>query len=232
MVGGRVRHLTYEDVEAFGGGVLDQGFRDGTIITTTVKPFYSFAAGHRAYVRIDLSKRDYAGEGALNRDAQGYDARAGVDFHLTSMLLGSAELGYLAYDYDNPAIPSVEGVSAGAKLMWLMTPLMTVTFFAERNVAEVAAPDQEGRLDLIAGAQLDYEILRNLILSLEGAYKLEEFVGTPRTDEVVKLSTKLDYLLNANVNFGLSYKYIDRESDNPAFDFDKHVVMINVTAQR
>jgi uncharacterized protein (PEP-CTERM system associated) len=115
--------------------------------------------------------------------------------------------------------------------MWLMTPLMTVSLFAERSVAEMAAPDQQGRLDFSAGAQLDYEILRNLILSLESVYKNEEFTGTSRTDDIVKLSAKLDYLLSRSFNFGLKYNYIDRSSENPIYDFDKHVVTVNVTAQ-
>jgi hypothetical protein len=231
MVGGRVRRVTYEDVPLVGGGTLEQGFRDGTIITTTLKPFYDFSPGYKAYARIDLSKRDYEGTGAQDRDAQGFDARGGVEFKLTSMLLGSAELGYLSYDYDNPVIPSVDGLSAGARLMWLMTPLMTVTLFAERNVAEIAAQGQEGRLDFTAGAQLDYEILRNLILSLEGSYKNEDFLGIARTDDVIKLSAKLDYLVSRSINFGLAYNYIDRSSDIIVYDFDKHVVTLNVTAQ-
>jgi hypothetical protein len=231
MVGGRFRDLSYDDVTAIGGGTINESFRDGTIVTTTLKPFYEFSPGYRAYARIDLSKRDFAGQGALNRDAQGYDARGGLDFQLTSMLLGSADLGYLSYSYDNPLIPNVEGLSASARLVWLMTPLMTVTMFADRSVAEIASPNQEARLDFTAGAQLDYEILRNLILSFEGSYKNEDFTGTTRSDDIIKLSAKLDYLLNRGVNFGLTYNYIDRSSDNPLSDFDKHVVTFNVTAQ-
>jgi hypothetical protein len=231
MVGGRIRDLAYEDVDTIGGGTLDQSFRDGTIITTTLKPFYEFSPGYRAYARIDLSKRDYAGEGSQERDSQGYDARGGLEFRVTPLIFGSAELGYLSQDYSNPEIPTVDGMSAGARVMWLMTPLMTVSLFAERSVAEMAAPDQEGRLDFSAGAQLDYEILRNLILSLEGVYKNEEFTGTSRSDDIVKLSAKLDYLLSRNFNLGLKYNYIDRSSDNPLYDFDKHVVTLNVTAQ-
>ena len=81
------------------------------------------------------------------------------------MVLGSADLGYLYQDYANPLIPTAEGLSAGARLMWLMTPLMTVTVFADRSVAEMAAPDEEGRIDLTAGAQLDYEILTKIRFS-------------------------------------------------------------------
>jgi hypothetical protein len=230
-VGGRIRDLTYEDVPAIGGGTLDQSFRDGTIYTATFKPFYEFSPGYRAYARIDLSKRDYAGEALQDRDSQGWDARGGLEFRLTSMLLGTIEAGYLTQDYDNPLIPTVEGLSAGSRLTWLMTPLMTVTLFAERSVAEMASPDVEGRFDTTAGAQLDYEIMRNLILSLEGAYKNEDFVGTSRSDDIVKLSAKLDYLMNRRLNFGMTYSYIDRASINPLFDFEKHVVTLNVTAQ-
>jgi hypothetical protein len=230
-VGGRIRDLSYQDVDAIGGGTLDQSFRDGVIITTTLKPFYQFSPGYRAYARIDLSKRDYAGEGSQDRDSEGYDARGGLEFRITPLIFGSVELGHLSQDYSNPDIPTVDGTSAGARLMWLMTPLMTVSLFAERSVAEVASPDQEGRLDFSAGAQLDYEILRNLILSLEGAYKNEEFTGTSRTDDIVKLSVRLDYLLSRRFNLGLKYNYIDRASSDPEFDFDKHVVTFNVTAQ-
>jgi hypothetical protein len=231
MVGGRVRNLAYENVDAIGGGTLDQSFRDGTIVTTTLKPFYDFSPGYRGYARIDLSKRDYRGEGTLNRDSEGYDARGGVEFRVTSLVFGSLEAGYLSYDYDNPLIPSVDGLSASARVMWLMTPLMTVSMFADRSVAETAAPGQEGRLDFSAGAALDYELLRNLILSFEGVYKNEDFVGAPRSDEVVRLSAKLDYLFSRGFNFGFQYNYIDRSSNIPEFDFDKHVVTLNVTAQ-
>ena len=230
-VGGRLRNLAYENVDAIGGGTLDQSFRDGTIITTTLKPFYEFSPGYRAYARIDLSKRDYQGEGALNRDAQGYDARGGVEFRVTSLVFGSLEAGYLSQDYSNPLIPTVEGLSASARVMWLMTPLMTVSMFADRSVAETAAPGQEGRLDFSAGAALDYELLRNLILSFEGIYKNEDFVGTLRSDDVMRLSAKLDYLFSRGFNFGLQYNYVDRSSNIADVDFDKHVVTLNVTAQ-
>lgn len=230
-IGGRVRDIAYDDVDAIGGGTLDQSFRDGTIITTTLKPFYEFSPGYRAYARIDLSRRDYAGEGSQDRDSEGYDARAGLEFRITPLLFGSTEIGYLSQDYSNPLIPSVDGMSTGARVMWLMTPLMTVSLFTERSVAEVASPDQEGRLDFSAGAQLDYEILRNLILSLEGVYKNEEFTGTSRTDDIVKLSARLDYLISRHFHFGFKYNYIDRTSDNSEYDFDKHVVTLNVTAQ-
>jgi hypothetical protein len=231
IVGGRIRNLHFEDVEAFETLPFDQSLRDGTIVTTMVKPFYDFSPGYRAYARIDLSRRDYNGEGQQNRDSQGIDGRGGLEFRLSPLLFGSAELGYLTYDYDNPIIPDIQGLSAAARLVWLMTPLMTLTLFTQRSVAELASPDQEGRLDFSAGAQLDYEILRNLILSLEGVYKNEDFIGSVRSDDIIKLTTKLDYLLNRGFHLGLTYNFIDRSSDDPNFDFQKHVVTFNVTAQ-
>jgi hypothetical protein len=230
-IGGKLRNLSYENVDAIGGGVLDQSYRDGTIITTTLKPFYEFSPGYRGYARIDLSRRDYEGQGLLNRDSEGYDARGGLDFRVTSLVFGSIEVGYLSYDYANPLIPTVDGLSASARVMWLMTPLMTLSMFADRSVAETAAAGQEGRLDFSAGAVLDYELMRNLILSFEGVYKNEDFVGTSRSDDVVRLSAKLDYLFSRSFNFGVQYNYIDRSSNIADVDYDKHMVILNVTAQ-
>jgi hypothetical protein len=230
-VGGRIRDLAYEDVDAIGGGTLDQSQRDGTIITGTIKPFYEFSPGYRAYGRLDLSQRDYAGEDSQERDSQGYDARGGLEFRMTPLIFGSVEAGYLTQDYSNPLIPTVDGLSTAARATWLMTPLMTLSLFAERSVAEMASPDVEGRLDFIGGVQFDYEVLRNLIVSLEGSYKNEDFVGTTRSDDIVKFSAKLDYLLSRNIHFGLKYNYTERSSDIPEYDFEKHLVTLNVIAQ-
>ncbi len=142
-VGGGVRSLTFEDGKTFSGTPIDQGFRDGTIITASVKPFYDISPGYRAYTLLAANRRDYDGTGSLNRDSQGYEARAGLEFELTSLLFGSFDLGYLEQSYSNPLIPDANGLSSKADLSWLLTPLMTVSLFGGRQVAELAAQGQE-----------------------------------------------------------------------------------------
>jgi hypothetical protein len=228
---GGVRSLTFDDGETSTGAAIDQSFRNGTIVSAGLMPFYDFSPGYRAYTRLQVNQRDYEGTDALDRDSQGFDARGGVEFLITPMLFGSVGVGYFEQQYDNPQIPPANGLSINADLTWLMTPLMTVTLMSSRTVAELAAPGQNARIDFTTGIKLDYEIRRNLIATFGAKYKNETFTGLSRSDNIFNLITGIDYSLNSYLIFGLNYVYLDRQSEIADFDFDRHRLMINVTAR-
>jgi hypothetical protein len=77
-----------------------------------------------------------------------------------------------------------------------MTPLMTVIVSGERTVAETTTPDFLGRVDTVFGVQLDDELLRNLIVSVEPEFARQDFPNTPRRDDVVRMGVGVDYLVN------------------------------------
>lgn len=110
-LGGSVKSLAFEDVVTNAGDLVDQSFRDGTILTLSLKPFYDFSPGYRAYTRLEVNRRDYEGSGTLNRDSEGHAARLGLEFRISPVLFGSVEVGYLRQNYDNAAIGSIEGAS-------------------------------------------------------------------------------------------------------------------------
>jgi hypothetical protein len=93
-IDGTVRNLTYENVDSFSGEVLDQTWRDGTIFTASLKPFYELAPGYRAFVRARANTRDYAGTGELNRASEGYDLGAGAEFGITPLISGEFAIGF------------------------------------------------------------------------------------------------------------------------------------------
>lgn len=229
-VGGGIRSVAFEDGETFSGVPVDQGFRDGTIITASVKPFYEFSPGYRAFTLLKANRRDFEGTGSLNRDSEGYDARAGLEFLLTSMLFGSLELGYLHQSYSDPLISDADGLSTKVNLQWLMTPLMTVSLFGARQVAELAAQNQEARIDLTAGARVDYELRRNVMVSMDASYTNEDFTGSNREDNILQIGSQIDYWMNSYLSFGLKYNYFERDS-NLDFSFNRHLVLLNVVAQ-
>lgn len=228
---GAVRNLTYENVTTTDGTLLDQTARDGSIYSTYIKPFYEFSPGYRGFIRATVNKRDYEGTGTLDRDSQGYDVRAGLDFMITPLLLGTGEVGYMSQTYENPAIPKVSGLSFKGELTWLATALLTVKVAAERSIAETVSPDYDARIDTAFGVRADYEFLRNVVLFSGIQFIHQDFRGTPRTDDVVKASAGVEYLMNRHLSTGIRYDFISRDSTIPVYSFDKHVVMFNVTAQ-
>lgn len=227
-----VRHLEYEDVLSVSGAPLMQAARNGTIFAAHIKPFYEFSPGYRGFVRFRGNTRDYEGVGVLNRDSNGYDIRGGLEFVVTPLISGSVEVGYLSQTYDNPLIVPFDGLSFAAKAQWLVTPLMTITLNAERSVAETVTPDFEARLDTIYGIQVDYELMRNVILFSGIKLKKEDFRGLAlRTDDVTQFSAGVEYLMNRHLRATLQYQFQDRDSNVPTYDFDRHLVTFGVKAQ-
>lgn len=225
------RRLSYGNVNAFDGTPLNQSWRNGNIFTASVKPYYEFSPGYRAFVLLQGNTRNYEGTGDLNRDSNGYIAHAGLDFTVDPLIYGTAEVGYLSQSYRNPLIPAIDGLSFSGKATWLVTKLMTATFSAERTVAETTTPGFNGLLRTSYGARLDYEFLRNVIVYVEPKYISEEFPDTTRNDKVAKVSAGFDYSLSPKAKVGLRYDFVDRNSTIPSFTFDDHVVTLNVTAQ-
>jgi hypothetical protein len=226
-----VRNLTYEDVDSFGGEVIDQTQRDGTIVSTYIKPFYEFSPGYRAFARVRGNWREYAATGTENRNSDGYEVHGGVEFAVTPLISGSVEAGYMSQTYENPLIQPVDGLSVKGELLWLATALITVRANAERAVAETITPGFGPRLDTLIGGQIEYELLRNVIVKGGASYKQEDFLDSPRKDDVTRWSAGIDYALNRHLRIGARYDFVSRDSTIPIYSFDKHVVMFNVTAQ-
>lgn len=226
-----VRNLTYENVDTFSGAVLDQTQRDGTIVSSYIKPFYEFSPGYRAFARLRGNWREYAATGTQNRNSDGYEIRGGLEFAVTPLISGSVEAGYMSQRYENPLIQPVDGLSLKGELLWLATSLITVRAYAERAVAETITPDFGPRLDMLVGGEVGYELLRNVIVKAGASYKQENFQDSPRKDDVTRWSAGVDYALNRHLSIGARYDFVSRDSTIPVYSFDKHVVMFNVTAQ-
>ncbi len=231
MAGTTARNLTYENVRSFDGDILDQSSRNGTILTAFMKPSYEINRDYRLYVLARANTRNYEGTGALEHDSKGYDLRGGLQFTLTPLIFGSVEGGYLQQAFDNPLIPTVTGPLIGSKVKWLVTPLTTVSFLADRHVSETAAPGQEARLDTAFGATIDHELMRNVIVSAGATHINQDFRGTPRKDDLLRFSSGVDYFANRFARVGLHYDFIDRQSNIPTYSFNEHVMRVNVKAQ-
>lgn len=229
--GGDVRSYSYEDVTTFSGESLDQSFRNGTVVTGSLLPFYQLEGRNRLFARFALSERDNEGTGDLNRDSQGVLARAGVDFELTPLIFLTSEAGLQQLSFDNPDIDTVDVLSFATKATWLMTPLMTVSLSANRGISERVSQNYDARIDTSVKAGLDYELMRNVLVTAGAEFTREDFVGIAREDDVVALSLGTKYSVNRWLGLGLKGVYEDRASTSASNNFDQYVVWLNVTAQ-
>lgn len=232
QVGGAIQDLDYDDVNAIGGGVIDQDIRDGQIYTAIFRSAYEFSPGYRAFGLVEGNWRDFGAlTAATNRDSEGIEARAGLEFEITRLMAGEVSIGYLRQDYDSTAFQSTDGLAAKASLLWNPTMLMSVTFSGERRVSETTFSGASGHLDTLASIRVDYELLRNLILSPSVGYVEEDYQGVARTDETVTAGVALEYLINRRFSAKAYYVFTSKDSSISTFNYDKNKVGGSVKVQ-
>ena len=108
---------------------------------------------------------------------------------------------------------------------------MTVNANGERILAESSLTTSSSRLDSVFELSVDYEVLRNLIVSPGLSYRFQDFQNSNREDHILEAFLKADYLINRYLHIGLEYVFADRNSNVSAADFTKHVVGMYVRTQ-
>ncbi len=148
-----------------------------------------------------------------------------------ALIWGEFGAGYASQRFQDPTIGTIAGPAFRGMLTWSPTRSLDLHFKAEQIVTEAA--------DTVAGGikanafQLgaDYELRRNLILSVAGTYERDQFFGQPRSDTVRSIQTELKYVLNRYSTISLQHRYFRRDSNVPSAGYDKHEVGVNVTAR-
>lgn len=229
--GAAAEHRNYHDVPMVGGGTLDQDYRDGEIYIIGGRVAYKLKPGFRLYADARYNWRRYDNVAGANGDSQGYNLLAGAQFNVTSMVHGEIGIGYLGQFYDGAGIGDATGLSYLVDVIWTATPLMTVSIGGRRTVNESGLAAAPGRIDSTLQATIDYELRRNIIVSPSISVGHEDYVGIARTDWVVEPRLNLDYLVNRHFSVGAGYRYMTRDSNVNANDFDRHIVSVNAQAK-
>lgn len=108
--------------------------------------------------------------------------------------------------------------------------MMDVYFKAEQLVTQAAETRAFGIRAQSVQIGVDYELRRNVVLSLAGTYENDKFFGSSREDDVYASRSELKYLLNRYFTVSLRHRYLTRSSSEPSSSYDKHEVGLNVTA--
>jgi len=230
-VGTRVDSYSYGTTQAQNGSVIDQSNRDGQVYQVHGRVDYTLSPNLAVFSAAEGNNRELRGTPENPLDSSGYRLLSGVDVALTHLITGEFAAGYVSQRFADVTVGTIAGPAYRALLTWSPTRLLDLHVKAERVVTESADTTSTGvRADgFEVGA--DYELRRNVIFSLMGAYELEKFFAQVRTDRVTTADARLKYLLSQYGYLSLEYRFERRDSDIPVNSFDKHQVMINVTSQ-
>jgi hypothetical protein len=230
-IGFRTDSYDYQSTRAQDGSVINQDSRDGQIYTLHSRIDYAISPSFGWFTAVEGNDRNIRGTPGQPLDSQGYRALSGITVALSNLITGEFGAGYVQQRFVDPTIGTIEGPTYRARLTWRPTRLLDVHFNAEQLVTETADTSSVGVLANAVQLGVDYELLRNLILSVNGGYETDRFFGQLRQDRVTSTDASIKYLLNRFAAISVFHRYTDRNSDIPAFSYDKQQVGINLTTQ-
>src|ERR1700733_7598345 len=170
----------YGTTRAQDGAVIDESSRDGQIYSLHGRIDYAFSQTLGWFTSVEGNQRDIRGVPGQPLDSQGYRALSGVKVDLGNLITGEFGAGYVQQRFDDPTIGPIEGPSYRAKLTWRPTRLLDVHFNAEQLVTETADTSSVGVLANALQVGIDYELRRNVIVSLASGYETDRFFGQLR----------------------------------------------------
>src|SRR5882672_6176839 len=213
------------------GRIINQDGRDGQLYSLHSRIDYAFSSTLGWFGGVEGNQRDIRGTPGHTLDSQGYRALSGFTVDFNNLIIGEFGIGSVQQRFVDPTIGTIEGPSYRARLTWRPTRLLDVHFNAEQLVTQTADTGSVGVLANALQLGADYELRRNIILSLAAGYENDRFFGQLRKDDVITSEAGIKYLLNRFGSVSVFHRYTTRNSDVPTFSYDKQQVGINVTAQ-
>lgn len=230
-VGMKVDQYNYGSTRALDGSIINQDSRDGRVATAHARLDYALTGNVGLFTAFAANKRDLRGTPTQSLSSEGYRALSGINVKLGHLVSGEIGAGYASQRFDDPTIGTINGPAYRGLINWSVTRLLDLHFKAEQIVTEASDTVAGGvRADAFqVGA--DYELRRNLILSVAGTYERDRFFGQVREDKVKSTLTELKYVVNRYSSIGIQHQYFRRDSSTPSASYDKHEVGVNVTAR-
>ncbi|RAK60775.1 hypothetical protein DJ021_13650 [Phenylobacterium hankyongense] len=204
-------------VTSTGAPVLEKD-RDRLMTVVTARADYAISPDTALFVQVAGNDRNYRLDisPTTNRDSQGLEALVGANFELSALVRGEIGVGYLQQSFKNTAFSDISGLGARAQVEWFATQLTTVTFTGSRTIEDAGIIGSSGYLSSNIGAQVDYELLRNVILGAQLGYGNDDYRGIDRTDRRFTGGINATYLLNRGVGVTVGYSHFEQTSRGAA----------------
>jgi hypothetical protein len=200
---GKVTGFSYRDGVTDAGVPISQRYRDMIVYDAVQETRYNLYPGFDALLHLSYNRESYslpasdpAQPGNLDRSSTGWTVEGGGRVELTGTLYGEIRLGYLWRNYDDPRLRAARGFSFDGNLLWNATGTTTLRLRGARQVEEAASTTAAGNLVTTATIGLDHEMMRNLILSLDGGYMRLAPLGTGNSADLWTGALAARYLIS------------------------------------
>ncbi|MGE0747638.1 MAG: outer membrane beta-barrel protein [Rhodospirillales bacterium] len=231
---GTLNRFDFDDTEVAGGLRVNQDDRDRNEWLLALQTSYQIQQEYEAFIRLTLNKRDYDDrfdDIGFERSSDGYEIIGGAQVDLTGLIFGDFFFGWRSQSYDDTRLTDIDGPTYGMGLTWNVTQLTSARFRISRTIEETTLGGASGYFATDMRANVDHELLRNLILSANAGYAKNDYEGISREDDFYRFGISGKYLLNRYLYVTLGYGYEVRDSNVAGQDYDRNTVLLRLQGQ-
>jgi len=196
------------------------GYRATRELTPFVEPFFQ--------IRDFDTSVDSNG---FQRDANRVGGRVGTLYTLGDTLSLEASAGLARWEFDDPAFGDDTGWMARATMGWNVTPVTTLKAGLGRDEVATTRAGSSLREVVSTNVGVEHAIQANILVFADAEYRMIDFNGPARDDDVVQLAVGGDYFLTQMFSVGASYLVANRDSTVAGEDFTRNIVWLNLRAQ-
>jgi len=208
---------------------LSQAFRSNDSTYVSGRASYAISPDVAVFVQARQDDQDYS---QSTRDGSRTTVDAGVNFELGAPFRGEIAVGQFKDDRDDPAFGDADGLNVAGNLKWFPTELTTVTFLANRGVADPGLATSATAINSGFGVRVDHELMRNVLLYGNLRQETTEYEGAAidREDDVFSAALGGAYKMNRNmhVEFDLSTRMQGSSGTQAGPEADVNVVRVGV----
>lgn len=232
-----VSRLNYRDLTLLSGAVVDQDFRDSTVLRGGGRLAYDLSPATGVFMDVYYSGIAFDVDtvrGKPNRDGSQIDLLGGASFDISSTIRGHAGLGYISRTFNAQGVyQPVSGMAFDARAEYFPSGLTTVSAGAKRSIEDAIVNGASAYFSDTYRFRVDHELLRNLIVYGQGEYQRNRFVGIERLDQIGAVRIGATYLLSRTVVFSAGASYLNRNSEGQAAlgDFDEWRGILAITGR-
>ena len=209
------RELRYEPV-TIDGVSLSQGFRASNGFGGRGTLVYKATPSASLLVQLvgDVTRNPHH-EFCCLRNAHGYALLGGIRLDNSGMIVGQAAIGYRQRYFEGSKTSS-HGLTYDARIEWYPTALMTVTLTAEQQFRNSGIAAANTALVGTQSLSLDYELLRNLIVNVQGEHESDSYRRIDAHSDLKTLSFSATYTPRRMVQCVASAKFRFNDTNRQA----------------
>ncbi len=232
--GGTVDRTVYQDSTLTDGEHTSNDDRQFNQYGGIGRVSYELKPGLKPFVEAEGDTRVHDVQfdrNGFQRDSNGGYVKGGTSFEFTRLLTGEVAVGWSERTYVDPRLNRLQGLLTTASLIWSATPLTTVKFFSDTQIAETTLPNSAGVFVHTYSFEVDHDFRRWLTGIGKFTYGTYEYEGVGRTDRSYSIEGDLIYKMTRSLWVKGTLRHDILDSSTPLASTSATVVMLGVRLQ-